>query len=47
MTPTPLVTVWLVSGHRRSPTALAQVLEPAASVKYLLPFIIGAEMLDW
>jgi hypothetical protein len=24
MTPTPLVTVWLVSGHRRSPTALAQ-----------------------
>ena len=46
MTPTPLVTVRLVSDHRRSPTALAKP-EPAASVSYLLPFIIGAEMLDW
>ena len=46
MTPTPLVTVWLVSGHGRSPTACARH-KPAASVNDLLPFIIGAEMLDW
>ena len=47
MTPTPLVTVRLVSDHRRSPTALVRRLEARCFGVYLLPFIIGAEMLDW
>ena len=44
MGPTTLLTVRLVSPHQRSPTDA--LLHPAASVFYLLPFIIGAEPLD-
>jgi len=46
--PPPLLTIRLVSDVQRSPTdtAIRRFPYPMASASYLLPFIIGAELLD-